>query len=184
MSRRRGRAGTLAVLLLLGLLGPGPATGEPLGSRVAPVDGLVIVDAGGQVVGPLAGTLLGLLGLLRLRLDGRDLLLSVGSGRIFSSLFLRIGYESVDCTGPGYVEFVLPPGFPLPFLELAAVDPLNQVLVADGAEVTRTIASEWSRTSTPPCDPVAAPVPETVRPTTSLGTIGGFAPPFRLRRSE
>jgi hypothetical protein len=180
---RRHRAGTPAVLLLLALLGPGTAIGEPLSGRLAPLDGLVVVDAGGQVVGPLAGTVSGILAVVRLRLAGRDILLLVGTGRIGG--FLRAGYESPDCTGPAYLDFNLPPELATLFLELAALGPLNEVLVMENDEVTRTITSEWNGFSEPPaCDLVAGPSPGTVRPTTSLGPVGTFTPPFRLRRSE
>jgi hypothetical protein len=183
-SRRPASAAALAVLLLLGLHpAPGGAQGGPSGARLEPVDELVVVDAGGQVVGPVLGTLMGLpVVLVRLRLGGRDVAVSVGPGRIRG--LVSIKYESDDCSGPAYLDFELPPGLPPLFLEPAAVTSTGDVLVVSGSEVVRTIESEAPGLfGGSGCDDVP-PSNESVRPVAVLGAVSGLAAPFRLRGGE
>ena len=83
MSRLRPASRLVLALVILAALGAGGAGAEPPAGRVEPGDGPVVVDAGGQVVGPLVSTLGGLpITLVRLRLGSRDVLVTVTNGAV------------------------------------------------------------------------------------------------------
>ena len=178
----------LSVLLVAGLVGlaapgsgapPAAAQADTRAGRAAPTATAVVVDALGTVVGPVVA-MLAFFPAVRLRADGRDAVMIVLGDRLSS--LLPADYESNDCTGPPWVREMLSPLRASLIFEVAAVGRLNELLIANGDPVTRTMNSRWDGFSTPPgCDPLVPAETEIVRPTRVLLDLDTFQPPFRLR---
>jgi hypothetical protein len=159
-------------------LGPGLASGEEgPGARVDPVEAPVVVDATGQVVGPVVGAHELGFAMVRLRAGGFDAGVLVFHDRLVSPVGAQ--YESADCSGDPLIPIV-PVQSLVPLADLTAVGAAGEILVGVGEIRARVIASEWEPLESPPaCEPVAPPETEVVRATAVLPTA--FVPPFRLR---
>jgi hypothetical protein len=161
--------------VLLGTGWPAAAEAPPLGQRVEPVDGRVVVDAQGRVLGPLVQATGGF-GVVLFRASGRDALLFVGREQILGVQPAQ--YEAPDCSGPPLVEFL--PG-PARVAELAAVGTLGEILVPVGDAETRSIGSRWVASDLMPFCDTSEAGDLVVRPTVVLSVAEAFTPPFRLR---
>jgi hypothetical protein len=167
-----GVAGAAAALLL----GAGPARGQA--ERAGrPEAAPVVVDADGQVLGPVEGSLFTGAITVGIRAGGRVVPLVVLPDRLFA--FGVVGFESETCQGPALLLPFRAPGTPS-FHGEAGIGPGQSLRGAVGPPEVRIIASQYFPGDLPPCQPVTA-IGRIAFPTVELLDLGRFTRPFRVR---
>jgi hypothetical protein len=140
---------------------------------------LVLVDAGGRLIGPVVAAVGGVFAEVRILAEGVDVPVSVRPGG-FGEGAMAVGFETPDCTGAPWLVGLLPPSL-LSFFQEAGVGPPRRLFVGAGPRSTPLIASRWV---IPPgqageCQ-AQPPAAEDALPATPVLDLGVFVPPFRI----
>jgi hypothetical protein len=158
---------------------PAAPAGE-VAARAGVAETPVLVDADGQVVGPLLVHYNSPAGIVRIVRGDLDVPVQVRASS-FLEAFARVGFESGDCTGPPWLVDLLPTTSP-PFFRAAGVGPASVLYVGEGPRATPTISSKWTIPPGDPagCQPQAAAAQEALQAVEALD-LSIFRPPFRIR---